>query len=229
MPWQPAFKHSTKDPDLPNYFEAMSGDNSEDYCDAMKGEVGPLMKYASWELIERSSVRNTVSVIPGTWAFRCKRCPDGSFRKFKARYCVRGDVEKRKATEEEDTYSPVVQWGTVCFLLLLTSILGLHTQPIDFSNAFAQASIPDGKDVYIEVPKGVAPTDGHDCVMKRKKPLYGSTTAPLLWCEKILKGLIHSGFVPSKMDPSSVPLYYWYCTSMTAAFSHQIQKTLTVC
>lgn len=196
-----ASKRTTKDPDLPNYFEAMSGDNSEDYRDAMKEEVEALTKRATWELVDRSSVGSDSSVIPGTWAFRCKRRPDGSFRKFKARYCVRGDIEKRKATEEEDTYSPVVQWSTVRLLLVLTTILGLHTRSIDFSNAFAQASIPEGKDVYIEVPKGFAPTDGRDCVMKLKKSLYGSTIAPRLWYEKISKGLIDRGFVASKMDP----------------------------
>ena len=84
---------------------------------------------------------------------------------------------------------------------MLTAILGLHTRSIDFSNAFAQALIPDGKDVYIEVPKGFALTDGHDCVMKLKNSLYGSMTAHRLWYEKILQGLIDRGFVPSKMDP----------------------------
>jgi hypothetical protein len=111
-------------------------------------------------------------------------------------------LKKRNATEEEDTYSPVVQWSTVRLLLVLTAILGLHTRSrIDFFNAFAQASIPDGKDVYIEVLKRFAPTDGRDCVMKLKKSLYGSTTAPRLWYEKISKGLIDRGFVPSTMDP----------------------------
>jgi hypothetical protein len=122
-----AFKHTTKNPDLPNYFDAMSGDNSEDYRDAMKGEVEALTKRETWELVDRSSVGSTASVIPSTWAFRCKRRPDGSFRKFKARYCVRGDIEKRNATEEEDTYSPVVQWGTIHLLLVLTAVLGIHT------------------------------------------------------------------------------------------------------
>jgi hypothetical protein len=75
---------STKDPDLPNYFDAMSGDKSEDYREAMKGEVEVLMKRETWELVDCSSVGSTASVIPGTWTFRCKRRPDGSFQKFKA-------------------------------------------------------------------------------------------------------------------------------------------------
>ena len=100
-----AFKHTTKDPDLPNYFDGMHSDNAEDYHDAIKGEVEAFTEYATWELVDRSSVCSTASIIPGTWAFRCKRRPDGSFQKFKARYCVRGDIAKRNATEqEEDTY-----------------------------------------------------------------------------------------------------------------------------
>jgi hypothetical protein len=57
-----ASKHTTKDPDLPNYFlDAMSGDNSEDYCDAMKGEVNAFTNRATWGLIKHSSVHNTAS------------------------------------------------------------------------------------------------------------------------------------------------------------------------
>ena len=101
----------------------MSGDHAEHYIEAMGIEVDALTKRETWELVPRSSIRDS-SVIPGTWAFRCKRRPDGSFRKFKARYCVRGDIEKRQATEVADTYSPVVQWGTVRLMLVLTAIFG---------------------------------------------------------------------------------------------------------
>jgi hypothetical protein len=82
-----AAKCMTKDPDLPNYLEAMSGDHAENYRDAMHDEVEALTKRETWELVPRSSI-GTATVIPGTWAFRCKRRPDGTFRKFKARYCV---------------------------------------------------------------------------------------------------------------------------------------------
>ena len=34
-----------------------------------------------------------VNVIPSTWAFKVKRYPDGRFRKFKSRFCVRGDFQ----------------------------------------------------------------------------------------------------------------------------------------
>ena len=36
----------------------------------------------------------TTKVLPGTWVFKVKRAPDGTFKKFKARYCIRGDLQK---------------------------------------------------------------------------------------------------------------------------------------
>ena len=32
-------------------------------------------------------------VIPSTWAFKCKRYPDGYIKKFKERFCARGDKQ----------------------------------------------------------------------------------------------------------------------------------------
>ena len=52
-----AFKCTTKDPNLPNYSDAMSSDNSKDYHDVMKGEVDALMKRAMWELINSSAAQ----------------------------------------------------------------------------------------------------------------------------------------------------------------------------
>jgi hypothetical protein len=36
-----------------------------------------------------------------------KRFPDGSFRKYKARWCKRGDIERQKAGPLS---APIVQW-----------------------------------------------------------------------------------------------------------------------
>jgi len=49
-----------------------------------------LKKKGSWRLVKRTTLMH---VLPGTWVFRCKRYPDGSVRKVKGRFCVRGDRE----------------------------------------------------------------------------------------------------------------------------------------
>ena len=51
-------------------------------------------------------------VLPSTWAFRCKRFPDGTIKKLKARFCARGD-RQLEGVDFFDTYAPVASWSTV--------------------------------------------------------------------------------------------------------------------
>jgi hypothetical protein len=115
-------------------------------------------------------------IVPGTWAFRCKRCPDGTFQKFKSKWCVRGDIERcinsKSGEEVMDTYSPVVQWSSVLLVLVLTIFLDMVTQAVNFSNAFAQADMAEELDVYLEMPENFKTSDNSDSVLKLKKSLY---------------------------------------------------------
>ena len=52
-------------------------------------EIASLEKKGSWVVAKRSSVKS--NVLPSTWALKRKRYPDGRIRKYKARFCVRGD------------------------------------------------------------------------------------------------------------------------------------------
>ena len=87
-------------------------------------------------------------------------------------------------------------------MLILRCILGLQSQSIDFTNAFAQAYIPIGKPVLIELPRDLKSDGGqHDVVLKLKKSLYGQAEAARLWYEKLRNCLLERGFVMSKVDP----------------------------
>ena len=59
-------------------------------------------------------------------------------------------------------------------MLILQCILGLQSQSIEFTNAFAQADIPSGEPVFIEFPRDFKSDGGqHDVVLKLNKSLYG--------------------------------------------------------
>ena len=52
-------------------------------------------------------------------------------------------------------------------MLILQCILGLQSQSIDFTNAFAQADIPSGEPVFIELTRDFKSDGGqHDVVLK---------------------------------------------------------------
>ena len=198
-----AASHKSNDPDNPSYHEALTGEHRQEYEAAMVKEIKQLVLQNTWNCVERSKVPKTKDgkrrpILKGTWAFKLKRLPDGSPLKFKARYCVRGDLQK-EGVDYFETYAPVVQWSTV--RLLLTMILSNNwtTKQVDYTNAFAQATLEE--QVYIEPPKGFGFKTNVDRVLHLVKSLYGLKQAPKTFFEKLKRGLEQHGFVASTMDP----------------------------
>ena len=190
-----AIKH---DPDTPSLMEALSGENAHQFKKAMTKEIEALKARKTWTIIHKSKLPKGARVIPTTWAMKIKRYPNGDFRSFKARFCVRGDLQK-KTVSDIDTYSPVVQWSTVRLMLIISIALNLKTRSTDFSNAFAQAEMK-GDPVYIAVPPkmGGFPSGS---VLKLNKSLYGQVDAPKMWYDKLRAGLEERGFTACKADP----------------------------
>ncbi|KAL7523084.1 hypothetical protein ACHAWF_000359, partial [Thalassiosira exigua] len=54
----------------------------------MEVELETLKELKAWELVRRTP---GMKVLLSNWAFRLKRYPDGEAKKFKARFCARGD------------------------------------------------------------------------------------------------------------------------------------------
>ena len=50
-------------------------------------------------------------------------------------------------------------------MLILQCILGLQSQSIDFTNDFAQADIPSGEPLFIELPRDFISDGGQDDVV----------------------------------------------------------------
>ena len=87
-------------------------------------------------------------------------------------------------------------------MLILQCVIGLQSQSIDFMNDFAQADIPSGEPVFIELPRDFKSDGGqHDVVLKLKKILYGQAKAARLWYTNLRNCLLERGFVTSKVDP----------------------------
>ena len=70
-------------------------------------------------------------------------------RKLKARLCVRGD-QQLEGVDFFQIYAPVVQWGTVRVLLILSVTLRLTSIQVDYTNAFVQSDIDTL--VFVEIP-----------------------------------------------------------------------------
>ena len=198
-----SFAHKAKayNPDLPSTREALTGPNSEEFWAAMDKEIASLEDMETWKVVPRDQLPHNASVIPGTWAMRIKRRPDGSLSKFKARFCVRGDMMQQGLHFSDSSYSPVVGWPTIRSTLVMAASLGLHTRQVDFINAFCQAS--QKEPLFIELPQHykVKGREQEDLVLCLEKSLYGQVNAPKLFFEHVSEGLKQVGFTPSESDP----------------------------
>jgi len=151
----------------------------------------------SWEVVKRSSVKRK-NILPSTWALKRNFFPDGRIRRYKARFCVRGD-RQIFVLDFKETDAPVVQWLTVRLMLSLSLSLSLKTKQVDYSNAFVQAIIDE--EVYCELPQDFLGPDEEQYVLKLKKSSFGLKQAPCIWFKTLENSLHERGFKSSAIDP----------------------------
>jgi hypothetical protein len=159
-----------------------------------------------WDIVER---KDWMNILPNTWAFKCKRYPDGNLRKLKVRFCARGDCQIECANFFE-TYAPVVNWQTVRFMLVVSLLLKLSTKQVNYTAAFLHANI--GRDsewdtmteakreksvVFMNMPKGF---QRPGCVLKLKKSIYGLKQSTRNFYLHLKDKLESIGFESSESD-----------------------------
>jgi hypothetical protein len=87
--------YSTKNksyPNIPSVYEALNGEHADRYMEAMKQEIQSLIQKSTWTTVQRSEAKK--KIIKSTWVFKLKRLPDGAPSKFKAIFCVQGDLQE---------------------------------------------------------------------------------------------------------------------------------------
>jgi hypothetical protein len=181
------------DPDTLTHDQAMADtEHVSKWRAAAETEIRTLEQMGTW--IEVPQTEASSQILPGTWAYRRKRSPDGEIKKYKARYCVRGDLQEGVF----NTYSPLVSWSTVRVLLAFALTFGWTTCSIDFASAFVQAKLKDP--VWIHLPRGFRSARGDGMCLRLVKSLYGLSVAPRLWFEHLRDGLLAVSLTQSKYD-----------------------------
>ena len=162
--------------------------------------------------MDRNIIPQGAKVLPSTWVFKIKRYPDGRLRKFKARFCVRGDLQEQ-GVDYFESYAPVIPWSSVILMLVLAAHLDLCTRQIYFSNAFSQATLQE--EVYIKFPATFQDSNSSGNVLKLNKSLYGLVQAPLAWYQHLVAKLMELNWKASEQctqtsTMSSVSFYLKY-------------------
>ena len=177
--------------DVPSWHEATMGPYKDGFWEAMETELNTLERIEAWSVVDRTKEMN---VLDSVWAFKIKRYPDGSLRKLKARFCVKG-FQQIEGVDYFETYSPVVAWSTVRLIFTIALILNLQSVQVDYTAAFPQAPLTE--DVYVEMPRGFKKSNQ---VYKLKRNLYGLKQAARNFFEHLKEKLESQNFRQSNLD-----------------------------
>ena len=134
------------------FSEMMNKADRADFINAMID--GGHEENGHWELAMRSSILRGIKTILAIWSFKQKMFPDGSLNKHKVRLCAHGGMQQWGVNNWE-TYSPVVNWISVCLLLLITIMNDLPMTAVNFVLAFTQATLGPDELIYMEMPAGM--------------------------------------------------------------------------
>ena len=192
-------KTAANQEDNPNWWQATNGPFHDEFWDAACVEIETLERMNAWDVVPRS---NEMNVLPSTWAFKLKRFPDGKIKKFKARFCARGD-KQIEGVDYFETYAPVVQWTTVRLMIVLECLLGLVSKQGDITCAFLHAHLEEGENVYLEMPQGFKQYDSNKRpkVLKLKRTLYGLRQSPRAFWQFLTEKLEACKLKQSELDP----------------------------
>ena len=181
------------------YNEATTSRQKERWLQSMNQEITDLLKNETWELIERSKVKQKVA--KSKWVYKIKLNKDGSIERFKSRFVVCG-YSQIKGIDYTHSFSATLRATSFRLLMALAAGKKLKLEHFDVTNAFTQSDID--KDIYVEPPRGFEKYDkhGNPYVLKLKRALYGTKQASRMWQLKLRSHLIDNmGFTNSTHDP----------------------------
>jgi hypothetical protein len=131
-------------------------------------------------------------VLPMLWVFKYKLDSEGYLTKYKARVCVRGDLQ----TAAEDTYAATLAIRIFRALMAIAAYFNMEVRQYDAVNAFTNARLATS--VYCHPPEGFSDPDR---LWELRRALYGLKASPLLWYKELTKTLAELGLREVKDAP----------------------------
>ena len=152
---------------MPNYchpvtqaFLSVANNNIYTFCDdmrqtdcpefvkTMEKDINNNHMHGHWRVVKQSKAGDPKTII-AIWLFKRKQLPNGTIARYKACLCAHGRMPKWGVNYQE-TFSLVVNWMSICLILILTIVYDLTARTIDFVIAFLQAELE--VPVFMELP-----------------------------------------------------------------------------
>jgi IS30 family transposase len=173
-----------------NWREMLNHPHRDGFMKAAQVEYRELETRGTFKAVLRP--RN-VEVIPVIWVFTYKFDTDGYLTKYKARLCVRGDLQQLTL---QDTYAATLAARVFRTLMAIAAAFDLESEQWDAINAFINSLLDET--VYIEFPDGF---QQEGMVLLVLRALYGLRRAPRLWQQEFSRALIKLGLKQIPEEP----------------------------
>lgn len=180
------------------YSQAIMSEDALQWHDSMEEEFNNLMKHNVFTLIPKSQVPHDRKVLKGRWVYRLKHNEDGSIKRFKSRYVLKG-YEQVPGRDFNDTWAPVCRHESVRILFSLAVSRNLQIGQFDIVGAFLNGELDE--ELYMTQVEGFESQKHPDHVAKLNRALYGIKQGPACWNKTFTQHLRSLGFHQSQHDP----------------------------
>lgn len=163
----------------------------EQFKAAARDEVGSHWARGAFQRVPKDEA--TSRPLPLTWVFTYKTDKHGFLTKFKARLCVRGDLQPYN---NKETYAATLAGRTFRVLMAIAAKFDLEARQLDAVNAFTNSTLDES--IYVQFPDGFKEAGW---VIKLIRALYGLRRSPLLWQRDLTTTFKELGFQACTEDP----------------------------
>lgn len=166
---------------------------------AMKEEIAKLEAMGTYTIVEKPKTTDA-RILTGKWVFDRKRDNKGRTLRFRARWVVRGCLQ-RQGIHYDATYAAVVNGVTTRAMIALTAARQYKVIVIDYISAFLNGKLPADHALYMTLPAGHKHARGDkNMVAFLRQSLYGLKQAARVWYFTVTDHLKEIGFLVSKYD-----------------------------
>ncbi|KAJ9563088.1 hypothetical protein OSB04_008248 [Centaurea solstitialis] len=178
-----------------SYGEAVSGDESEQWQEAMKAEMQSMYDNQVWELTD---LPQHCRAVGRKWVFKKKTDMDGNVHTFKARLVAKGFTQTH-GIDYDETFSPVAMLKSIRILMAISAYFDYEIWQMDVKTAFLNGKLIE--DVYMQQPEGFVDPKNPNKVCKLLKSIYGLKQASRSWNLHFDERIKEFGFAKSEFEP----------------------------
>lgn len=186
-------KGSHVESDPKSYHKAVTLANGPHWQAAIEEEMKSLGNNNTWTLAELPPGRHALR---GKWVYKTKTDANGMPCRYKARWVVKGFMQK-EGIDFTETFALVVKSSTYCLVFALVALMDYEMDQVDIVTAFLHGKLKE--ELYMVQPEGFK-TGGSDKVCQLQKTLYGLKQSPRKWYEALAGVLKKAGFEPLSSD-----------------------------